>query len=116
MCPVYYLYLLPRVSRLSWQDGKTCVICVMFRFGCSVTGLHTVADPGFEVRGGGTFLGIRIAPPPPLRGFPEATIKVYTWIFFELHPPPPHEFFFLEATIKVYTWIFCSEATIKVYA
>ena len=33
------------------------------------------ADPGFEVRGS-TFLGIRIA--PPLRGFPEATIKVYT--------------------------------------
>ena len=27
---------------------------------------------------------------------------------------PPHEFFFPEATIKVYTWIF-SEATIKVY-
>ena len=32
--------------------------------------------------GGPTFLGIRIAhPPPPLRGFPEATIKVYAWMF-----------------------------------
>ena len=42
--------------------------------------LHmAVADPGFEVRGR-TFLGFQIG---PLRGFPEATIKVYTWIFFE---------------------------------
>ena len=43
--------------------------------------LFSVADPGFEVRGGGGghFLGIRFAP-TPLRGFPEATIQVYTWI------------------------------------
>ena len=40
---------------------------------------------------GPTFSGIRIAPPPPLRGFPEATIKVYAWIFlgFRIAPPPP---------------------------
>ena len=42
---------------------------------------ESVADPGFEVTGA-HFLGIRIAhTPPPLRGFPEATIKAYTWIF-----------------------------------
>ena len=41
----------------------------------------SVTDPGFEVTGGGgAFLGNIIAP-PPLRDFPEATIKVYTWIF-----------------------------------
>ena len=53
--------------------------------------------------------------------FSEATIKVYTWIFFlKSHykslyldfcrisncTPPPCVFFFSEATIKVYTWIF----------
>ena len=27
------------------------------------------------------FFRISICTPPPLRGFPEATIKVYTWIF-----------------------------------
>ena len=68
--------------------------------------------------GGAHFLGIRFAPPPPLRGFPEATIKVYTWIFFSRHNKslyldflgfriaPPLVVFFSEATIKVYTWIF----------
>ena len=43
---------------------------------------------------GPTFFRNYICTPPPLRGFPEATIKVYTWIFFS------------ETTIKVYTWIF----------
>ena len=31
------------------------------------------------------FLGFRIAPPPPCVFSPEATIKVYTWIFFRSH-------------------------------
>ena len=78
-----------------------------------------MADPGFEVS--------IPPPPPPLRGFPEANIKVYTWIIlgFRIAPPPPHEHF-SEATIKVYrnylnfftisigTHIF-SESTMKVY-
>ena len=42
---------------------------------------HPVADPGFEVRGGPLFYELELHPPPPLRGFPEATIKVYAWIF-----------------------------------
>ena len=51
--------------------------------------------------GGSTFLGISIA--PPLRGFHEATIKVYTWFVLGFRiAPPPLEFFFLGATIKVY--------------
>ena len=37
--------------------------------------------------GGGTFLGFQIA--PPLRGFPEATIKVYTWIWVGFRIAPP---------------------------
>ena len=35
-------------------------------------------------RGGGKILRVAhksVADPPPLRGFPEATIKVYTWMF-----------------------------------
>ena len=44
---------------------------------------------------GAHFLGIRIAPTHPLRGFPEATIKVYTCIIlgFRIAPPPPLSFF-----------------------
>ena len=43
--------------------------------------------------GGSTFLGIRIA--PPLRDFPEATIKVYTWFlfFFRISNCTPWVFF-----------------------
>ena len=41
--------------------------------------------------GGSTFLGIRIS--PPLRGFPEATIKVYTWFFLGFRIAPPLSFF-----------------------
>ena len=67
------------------------------------------ADPGFEIqKGGSTFLGIIIA--PPMRGFPEATIKVYTCIFLGFRIAPPMSFFswshyksLSEATIKVYT-------------
>ena len=56
---------------------------------------RSVADPGFEVRRA-HFLGFHIVPPPPLRGFPEATINVYTWIIFRISicTPPPHEHFF----------------------
>ena len=57
--------------------------------------------------------------------FPEATIKVYTWIFFCSHYKSLYLGFLKvytylcissEATIKVYTWIFFSVATIKVRA
>ena len=64
----------------------------------------TVADPGFEVRGA-HFFRISYCTPPPLRGFPVATIKVYTWIFLGFKFAPPLNIF-PEATIKVYTWIF----------
>ena len=83
---------------------------------------EAVADPGFEVRGGGGGgpLFYKLELHPPLRGFPEATIKVYaylcisseatikvyTWIFLGFRIAPPLVFFFPEATIKVYTWIF----------
>ena len=87
---------------------------------------YPVADTGFEDTGGPTFLGIRIT--PPLVHFlwshytslyldflfPEATIKVYTWIFFLSHYKILYLHFwgisnctplciFSEATIKVYT-------------
>ena len=55
-----------------------------------------VADPCFGVRGAHFFLGFHIAPPPPLRGFPEATIQVYTWILSRISnctPPPPWTLF-----------------------
>ena len=97
---------------------------------CPLTG----ADPGFGNGGGGggKILSVAhksVADHPPLRGFPEATIKVYTWIFlgFRIASPPfvfflwshyeslyldllgfriaPLVVFFSEATIKVYTWI-----------
>ena len=37
------------------------------------------------------FLGFRFAPPPPLTNFPEATIKVYTWILSnsKVYAPAP---------------------------
>ena len=45
----------------------------------------TGADPGFgNGGGGGKILNVvhkSVADHPPLRGFPEATIKVYTCIF-----------------------------------
>ena len=45
---------------------------------------HVAADPGFEDRGGAHFFRISYCTPPPLRGFPEGTIKVYTWIIFRI--------------------------------
>ena len=69
----------------------------------------TGADPGFG-NGGAKILSVAhksVADHPPLRGFPEATIKVYTWIFrISNCTPPPLVFFLSEATIKVYTWVF----------
>ena len=44
---------------------------------------------------GPTFFRIHNCTPPPLRGFPEAIIKVYTWIF-RISNCTPHEFFFLK--------------------
>ena len=63
-------------------------LILSFLFYCDVVGCvgslfrasFSVADPGFEDRGGPLFYELELHP-PPLRGFPEATIKVYTWIF-----------------------------------
>ena len=55
--------------------------------------------------GGQTFLGFRIAPPPPpLRGFPEANYKslYLDFLGFQISPPPPPMRIFPEATMKVY--------------
>ena len=43
---------------------------------------NTVITVALRASGGRTFFRISNFTPPPLRGFPEATIKVYT-------PPPP---------------------------
>ena len=52
-----------------------------------------------RLRGPLYFRNYNCTPPPPLRAFPEATIKVYAWFFLGCRiapPPPPWEFFFLE--------------------
>ena len=43
--------------------------------------------------GGGHFVRISYCTPPPLRGFPEATIKLYTWIIFRISNCTPLEHF-----------------------
>ena len=73
--------------------------------------MFAVADPGFEVRGA-HFLGIRFAPPLERLSWSHYKSLYLDFLGFRI-APPPLVFFFSEATIKVYTF---SEATIKVYA
>ena len=73
------------------KDSSECI-----HFACSNHN-HSVADPGFEVRGA-HFFRISNCTPPPLRGFPEATTKLslYLDFFFRISnctPPPPLEHF-----------------------